>query len=675
MDDAQQDARLLVAERVEALLSAMTCEEKVAQLVHDAPGIERLGVDAYNWWNECLHGVARAGMATVFPQAIGMAASFDPDLVRRVATAISDEARAKHHDAARRGNRGMYFGLTYWSPNVNLFRDPRWGRGQETYGEDPYLAGRMAVAFVRALQGDHPQYLKLVATAKHFAVHSGPEKERHRLDARVSPRDLHESYLPAFKACVQEGGVQSVMTAYNRVNGEACCASPTLLGRILREQWGFGGYVVSDCWAIRDLHAHHAVTERPAESAAMALKAGCDLNCGDAYRLLGEALAEGLIDESDVDACLRRLLTARMRLGMFDPEDRVPWSRLSPAVVGCKTHRRLARRMARESIVLLENDGLLPLVRDGAGIAVIGPCALDPAALLGNYHGLSRRLVTPLEGIVAASPPGVSVSYAQGCGLADDRPLRRDEIRWAIEPAAVVVAILGYTGDLEGEEGATGGHPDRLAYGLPGRQQELLEHLASYGKPIVLVLMTGSPVDLSWAKDHVGAILVAWYPGEQGGTAIADVLFGICNPGGRLPVTFVRSYDELPPFADYAMAGRTYRFSAAAPLYRFCQEALDVAVQVSNRGPMDGDEVVQLYVQDLGASVPVPRWHLEGFRRVHLRAGERRRVRFRLAPEQLATFDALGRPFVEPGDLRIWVGGGQPDDPAGSARSAIVTVV
>jgi beta-glucosidase len=697
-DAKYQDPSLSPAERAADLVGRMTLQEKVAQMVHEAPAIERLGVPAYNWWNECLHGVARAGRATVFPQAIGMAASFDEPLMHRVAEAISDEARAKHHQALRQGNRGQYFGLTYWTPNINLFRDPRWGRGQETYGECPYLTSRMGVAFVRGLQGEDPKYLKLVATAKHYAVHSGPEADRHAFDAVVTQRDLRETYLAAFRACVVEAKAWSVMGAYNRTNGEVCCGSPTLLEQILRRQWGFPGYVVSDCGAIGDFHEHHQVTANPAESAALAVRNGCDLNCGCTYNALLMAVEEKLIDVATIDKSVRRLFEARFRLGMFDPPEQVPYASIPPEVVGCDEHRRLALQMARESIVLLKNyPDTLPLRKDLKKVLVVGPTACGMDVLLSNYNGFSDRLVTPLEAIVGKCQAGTQVEYVEGCGLTGTSTAG---FGWAVSSARdadVVIACMGLTARLEGEEGAAaesdaGG--DRRRIGLPGVQEDLLQQLCATGRPVVLVLTSGSAVAIPWADSNVPAILAGWYGGEQGGQAIADVLFGDYNPAGRLPVTFVKSLDQLPAFTEYAMAGRTYRFMRDEPLYRFGyglsysrfayadvrlskttigrDEAVTVMAEVTNKGSRAGDEVVQVYVRDVDASVPVPLLHLEGFQRIHLAPGQVRTVAFTLQPEQLAAYDDQGRAFVEPGEFVVSVGGGQP---GGWGVEAISTVL
>jgi len=684
--------------RVADLISRMTLPEKVSQMLHGAPAIERLGVPAYNWWNECLHGVGRAGIATVFPQAIGMAATWDTDLLHRVAVAISDEARAKHHAAlGEDGGAEQYYGLTFWTPNINIFRDPRWGRGQETYGEDPYLTARMGVTFIKGLQGDDPNYLKVAATAKHYAVHSGPEHERHHFDARVDERDLRETYLPAFEACVREANVAAVMGAYNRTNGEPCCASPTLLQKILREEWGFGGldgtggHVVSDCWAIKDIWAHHHVVETAPEAAALAVKNGCDLNCGETYGALLIALEQGIIDEATIDVALTRLFTLRFKLGMFDPPEMVPYAQIPFEVNDCEVHRALARQVARESIVLLKNaDGFLPLDKGGLKkIAVIGPNADDNLVLLSNYFGWPSYSVTPLQGIRDAVGEGVDVLYAQGCGIRDDDTSGFAEAVAAAQQADVVIALMGLSQLVEGEEGQEEGVKDgwrstgdRDDIALPGVQEALLQVVADTGKPLVVVLLNGSAVAVNWAEAHAAAIVEAWYPGEEGGSALADVLFGDANPAGRLPVTFYKSVDDLPPFRDYTMKGHTYRYFEGEPLYPFgyglsyttfaysdltmsadtiqAGESLTVSVTVTNTGNRAGDEVVQLYVRDVEASVPIPIRQLQGFARVHLEPGARQTVTFTLAPRQMSLIDDAGQRVIEPGVFEIAVGGGQP---------------
>jgi beta-glucosidase len=694
---AYKDPDLPLEQRVDDLVSRLTLEEKVLQLFHHAPAIERLGVPEYDWWNECLHGVARAGIATVFPQAIGMAATWDTDLVHRVATAISDEARAKHHEAVRQGSSVRYTGLTFWSPNINIFRDPRWGRGQETYGECPYLTARLGVEFVRGLQGDDPRYLKLIATPKHYAVHSGPEHDRHHFDVDVSERDLRETYLPAFKACVIEGGAASVMGAYQRFRGEPCCASTLLLERILRQEWGFDGYVVSDCGAISDIYRHHLTVQTPEEAIALAVNVGCDLTCCwplpsgcNLDRPLLHAVEQGLIDEATIDRSIKRLFAARFRLGMFDPPERVPYAQIPYEVNDSPAHRLLALHTARESLVLLKNENdLLPLSKNLRTIAVIGPNADWVEALLGNYNGSPSEAVTPLAGIRRAVLPGTEVLYAPGCAI---RGGTQDGFAEAVEiaqKADVAILVMGLSQELEGEEGQLEGvtagvsQADRAGLDLPGIQEELIKAVQATRTPMVLVLLNGSPVAVNWAHAHIPAILEVWYPGEEGGTAIAEALFGDYNPGGRLPVTFYQSVDQLPPFTDYDMAkGRTYRYFRGEPLYpfgyglsytRFTYDNLlvtppqvmvggpvHVRVTVTNSGERAGDEVVQLYISDLRASVPVPIRQLAGFMRIHLEPGETCAVHFTLSPEQMSLIDDAGRRVVEPGEFEIAVGGRQP---------------
>ena len=569
--------------RAEDLVSQMTLEEKASQLRYDAPAIERLGIPAYNWWNEALHGVARAGTATVFPQAIGLAASFDKDLLEKIGEAIALEGRAKYNVQSARGDRDIYKGLTFWSPNVNIFRDPRWGRGHETYGEDPYLSGQLGVSFIRGIQGEG-DYLKAAACAKHFCVHSGPEALRHAFDARVSPKDLEATYLPAFETCVKEGKVEAVMGAYNRVNGEPACGSPSLQ-KILRGRWGFEGHFLSDCWAVRDFHEHHKVTARPEESVKLALENGTDLNCGCTYTRILDAHKEGLLDEAFLTASCIRLFTTRFLLGLFDktPYDDIPYS-----VVECKDHLALAGRAAAESAVLLKNDGVLPLGRGRklSSIAVIGPNADSRAALMGNYHGTSSRYITLLEGIEdRAEQEGIRVYYSQGCHLFKDRvenlalPGSRDRLAEALaiaELSDLVILVTGLDETLEGEEGDTGNSyasGDKRDLSLPASQLRLMEEVLALGertgKKVILVNMTGSAMDLSLAQDKASAILQAWYPGARGGRDLAGILFGDLSPSGKLPVTFYRSADDLPPFEDYAMAGRTYRYLEKEPLYPF----------------------------------------------------------------------------------------------------------
>jgi beta-glucosidase len=699
-----------IAERVDDLVGRLTIAEKVAQMASDAPAIPHLGVPRHNWWNEALHGVGRAGIATVFPQAIGLASTFNAGLIRRMAEVISDEGRAKHHEFARNGERGIYTGLTFWSPNVNIFRDPRWGRGQETYGEDPYLSARLGVQFVQGLQGDDPRYLKTVATPKHFAVHSGPENDRHHFDAMVSQRDLWTTYLPAFKACIIEGQAASIMGAYNRTNGEACCASSTLLQKILRDEWGFDGCVVSDCGAIYDIWANHHLVDTAAEAIALAIKNGCDLECCGAYNIpckyceFDDAVRQGLLTEADIDRAVKRLFTARFRLGVFDPPATVPYTQIPITVVDSPEHRQLALEVARQSLVLLKNqDDFLPLdPHQLSSIAVIGPNAAETLVLTGNYMGTPAAPVSVLDGIRAAVSPGTEVHFAQGCQLIDPAP---DGIAKAVETAKksqVAVMVMGLSQQLEGEEGQVEGNPpgvlslgDRMtSLDLPDIQEQLLQAVYQTGTPIILVLLNGSAVAINWAAAHVPAILEAWYPGQAGGTAVANAIFGQFNPGGRLPVTFYRTISDLPPFDDYSMENRTYRYFTGEPLYPFGfglsyttfayhnlqitpetirpGDSVSIQVEVKNSGPRLGDEVVQLYVQDVEASLPVPRLQLQGFSRIRLSPGETQTVQFTLTPDQLSFVDDAGHWVLEPGQFKIWVGGQQPDFKADSQPDNVV---
>ena len=829
---------LSIQRRVDDLLSRMTLEEKASQMINSAKAIPRLQIPEYDWWNEGLHGVARAGVATVFPQAIVLSATWDTDLMFNVADVISTEARAKHHEFIRQGDRSIYKGLTYWSPNINIFRDPRWGRGQETYGEDPYLTSRMGVAFIKGLQGEDPKYLKLVATPKHYAVHSGPEPERHTFDAITNNRDLYETYLPAFEAAIKEANARSVMCAYNRFMGEACCGSPALLKKILRDDWGFDGYVVSDCGAIDDIFANHKIVETPYEAAALAIKSGTDLECGRVYeKAIIDAVNKNLLTEDDLDVSLKRLFTERFKLGMFDPPELVKYAQIPIEENDSEEHRKLSVTAARESIVLLKNsNNILPLKKDLKRIAVIGPTADSYQMLLGNYNGTPSKHVTPLQGIINKIGSETEVVFEKGCNLVEEGtiinnlssnilsyeshqglkaeyfnntnlegkpffekidPLDNDNwiwgtrmpnlrnmpeysIRWsgkinppasgeykftlkggngyriyidsnlliedwnehqfssksntihlekensynirieffkksgrpellvewqllnvdhlkkAIELASnsdVVIFVGGITPQLEGEEmrvdyeGFKGG--DRTSLSIPKMQQDLLKAIHATGKPIVLVLTSGSALAVNWENENLPAIIQLWYPGQEGGTALADILFGDYNPGGRLPVTFYKSEDDLPPFEDYNMKGRTYRYFEYEPLFPFgyglsytkfsysnltvpdsinAGEELKVSVEVQNSGSVAGDEVVQLYIKDLEASVPVAIHSLQGFKRINLQPGEKQEVNFVVNPKQLAIIDESINRIVEPGMFEIFVGGIQPGYKAQSAE-------
>ncbi len=829
------NTNLPIEERVDLLVSQMTIQEKVDQLEYTAKAIDRLKVPEYNWWNECLHGVARAGYATVFPQSITIAGSWDTELMHRVATAISDEARAKHNEFVRRGKRGIYQGLTFWSPNINIFRDPRWGRGHETYGEDPYLTGQMGVQFVKGLQGNDPNYLKVVATAKHYAVHSGPEPLRHQFNAKVSERDLRETYLPAFRELVVDGGAYSVMGAYNQFRDYPCCANPELM-HILRGEWGFKGYVVSDCWAISDFYAFQNFSKDAASAAAIAVKTGTDLNCGVSYSHLVEAYNKGLITEDELDVAVKRLFTARFKLGMFDG-NKVPYAKIPYSVNCSKENDELALEAARKSIILLKNkDNVLPLSKDIKTLAVIGPNADNWEALIGNYNGIPKHPFTVLDGIknklknteilfaegshladgvhnlhpipgnclvTADGNPGVTGEYFVNAKLegkpaftrvdenvnfywetgspAPELPDDNFSVRWTgyivppvsgiynigcwgmpqlniwlegenilsyssehhafhhekavqleagkkykfvyeyynnfgdgdakllwsvpnpnmqqeavdlAKKADATVVVLGLSQRLEGEEmpiqvdGFSGG--DRTHLKLPKTQRELVQTIYKTGKPVILVLMNGSALAVNWANEHLDAIISAGYPGQEGGNAVADVLFGDYNPAGRLPVTYYKSVDQLPPFEDYDMKGRTYRYFDGEPLYPFgyglsyttfeystpdiAEKAkigknVMVSVKVTNSGERAGEEVVQLYLKDEEASTPRPKVQLEGFKRIWLDKGESKVVEFELTPRQFSMIGKDDKRVIEPGWFTISVGGGQPNDPNAQAVS------
>ena len=671
--------------RIKEMIAQMTLEEKVSQLLHTSPAIPKLGIHEYNWWNECLHGVARAGLATVFPQAISLAATFDEELIGRVAGAISDEARAKYNEATKQGNRGQYWGLTFWTPTINIFRDPRWGRGQESYGEDPYLTGRIGSALVKGLQGDNPEEsLKLAACAKHYAVHSGPEKERHTFDAVVSKKDLFETYLPAFKALV-DSGVESVMGAYNRTLGEPCCGSKYLLKEILRDSWGFDGHVVSDCWAVRDFHVNHKVTDSPEESAALALNNGCDLNCGCTYPFLTLAHKKGLVTEEAIDTALSRLLRTRFKLGMFDEPEKSPYHHLGRDVINCEKHRNLSLEAARKSIVLLKNDNnLLPLDDSPKKIALIGPGAANAHTLLGNYFGLSPRLVTVLEGVTEKTRTkyGISLAYAQACLQYEANHPSNQEFGFA-NPPDVFIAVMGLDGAMEGEEGdaiASVSNGDREYIELPPWQLAFMRKVKAHGKPVILVLTGGSAIAVP--DDIADAVLFAWYPGEEGGTAVADLIFGDAVPSGKLPVTFPASTDQLPPYESYDMKGRTYRYMTEEPLYpfgfglsyttfSFGAPSLDrgeisaggeiaLSVNVTNTGERDAETVVQVYVSKDDRREDDPVASLRAFRRVAVLKGATVAAKFALPASAFETVDAEGKHALAPGGYTVHVADAAP---------------
>lgn len=679
-------------ERARKLVAEMTLEEKVFQTLNGAPAIERLGIPAYNWWNEALHGVARAGVATVFPQAISMAATFDEDHLEKVADAISTEGRAKFNMQQKYGDTDIYKGLTFWSPNVNIFRDPRWGRGHETFGEDPYLTSRLGVRFIEGLQGHDENYMKSAACAKHFAVHSGPEDIRHSFNAVVSKQDMYETYLPAFKACVQEGKAEAVMGAYNRTNGAPCCGSKELLTDILRSEWNFEGHVVSDCWAIKDFHQGHGVTPGPVESVAMAMNNGCDLNCGSLFIYLVDAVNKGMVQEERIDEAVVNLFTARMKLGVLDDRGKNPFDEIPYSVVDSKEMQQLNLETAAKCVVLLKNEkNLLPLDKSKINtIGVIGPNANNRKALVGNYEGTASRYYTVLEGIQDYVGEEVRVMYSEGCHLYKDKISglginndRVSEVKGVCDASDAVVVCLGLDAGLEGEEGdegnqyASGDKPD---LNLPGMQQEVLETAYASGKPVVLVLLSGSALAIGWADQHIPAILQGWYPGAQGGRAIAQILFGDRNPEGRLPLTFYRTTEELPDFLDYSMKGRTYRYMEKEALYPFgyglsyteftyCNEGISndvlgengisVKAMVTNTGSREGTETVEVYVK--AQREGTPNAQLKGIRKVTLRPGESREITVRLPAKAFALCDENGVCKVEKGEYLVSIGSTQPE--------------
>ena len=841
-----QNESLTTEERATDLISQMTLREKISQMRYDAPSIERLGVPEYNWWNECLHGVARAGEATVFPQAIGMGATWNPELIFKMGTVVSDEARAKYHKFISEGQRKMGQGLTFWTPNINIFRDPRWGRGQETYGEDPYLTSRMGVNYINGLQGDDDKHLKVVATAKHFAVHSGPEKSRHQDNYVTTKKDLYETYLPAFEAAVKEAKVHSVMCAYNRYNDKPCCGSDLLLQKILREDWGFKGYVVSDCWAVTDFWEEdkHAVVKTPEEAAALAVTSGTDLNCGSVYDPnLNEAVLKQLINEEELDVALVRLFSARFKLGMFDDQKNVKWSKIPYEVVASEKHYKLSEQIARESMVLLKNDNnILPLSKNIKSIAVIGPNADSKQALLGNYHGTPHNFITPLKGL-QEKLPNATINYALGSYIAEEWPtlkaipkevlknknsiglhaeyfdnntfegepvlVRNDEtvdftwtpkrplenlksdyfsVRWsgeivpkesgkyriglkagnyaklyvndslkfeysadyepkleyfdakltakesykirieysntlsdpqahlvwaklntdlltpAIEAAKkseVVILCLGLSPEVEGEEmsvvieGFDKG--DRSKITLPKTQLELVKKIQKLGKPTVVVLMNGSALAINWTAKNIPAILEAWYPGEFGGSAIADILFGDYNPSGKLPITFYKSVKDLPDFKSYDMENRTYKYFKGEPLFPFGHglsystfeysnlkisekieknEDITISVDVKNTSKYSGEEVVQTYVSHDNSTIKNnPIRNLVDFKKVFINSNETKTITFKIPSKKYARISEEGKRVIESGILNISIGGKQPDKLVTPKDNVLITKV
>ena len=672
----------------DSIISLLTIEQKASQMLSTSSSIPEHGIEMYNWWNEALHGVARSAKATVFPQAIAMGATFDPELIRNTADAISTEARAMYNIFNKKGMRLEYTGLTFWSPNINIFRDPRWGRGHETYGEDPYLTGKIGKAFVNGLQGNHPKYLKVAAGAKHFAVHSGPEAIRHSLNVKVSPQDLNETYLPAFKELI-EANVEIVMCAYNRLNDKPCCGSKSLLNDLLREDWGFKGHVVSDCGAINDIKSNHNFTISDEESVAYAIKGGVDLNCGSLYNLIPKAIEKGYLTEKDLDKSLKRLLMTRLKLGILTKVNDNPYEGLNENHINNKNHIKLARDVAAKSIVLLKNkNNILPLSKNINRLFITGPNAANVNTLLANYNGLSPNMVTPLEGITTKVSNGTMIRFNEGVGLISDN----NRMDWSASLAGssdVTIAIMGISALIEGEEGAaisSDANGDRNTISLPTNQIEYLRKLrkSAGDKPIVLVIKSGSAIELTEISKYVDAIIYAWYLGEQGGNAIADVIFGDVNPSGKLPITIPKSLSHLPYYSDYNMDNRTYKFTNHKPMYPFgfglsyssfdysdlslkkkkidIGDSIELNFEVFNNSNIPGEEVVQVYINDIEASFRTPNSSLIFFQRIHLNSGEKKKINLLIDDNTMGSYNEKGVKEIEPGNFKIFVGGSSPGD-------------
>lgn len=691
-------------DRVADLIDRLTLQEKVDQMLMNTSGIPRLKIPPYDYWNEALHGVGRSGKATIFPQAIGLAATFDDKLIYDISSAISEEARAMFNVSQTAGNYNRYSGLTFWTPNINIFRDPRWGRGQETYGEDPYLTSLIGVAFVNGLQGNNPKYLKTAATAKHFAVHSGPEKLRHEFDAIVSKKDLYETYLPAFEALVK-ANVESVMCAYNRINGEPACASNTLLGEILLDKWSFTGHIVSDCWALVDFYSEigHGTVTNKLEAATLALESGVNVNCGDTYSALKVAVEEGFVNESLINERLKPLLKTRFKLGLFDPLDLNPYNHISYDVVDSKENRALARKAAVRSTVLLKNNGVLPLKNDLNRYYVVGPNSASIDALLGNYFGVNSSIVTFLEGITDAVAPSSQVQYSPGTTL--DRK-NVNPVDWSTGGAAeadVTIVAMGLTRHIEGEEGESISSPyfgDRIDYNIPGNQLEYLRKIKSHGKPVIVIITGGSPMNLTEVHELADAVLLAWYPGEEGGNAIADIIFGKAAPSGKLPITFPKSLDQLPSYEDYSMKGRTYRYMTKEPMYPFGfglsyssfsfsdlnqsainikeGEIVEISLKVTNIGDYPAIETVQMYITDDIASTLSPLFSLKGIKKVNLQPGESKSIDFKISTDMLKLINDQGEAILEKGNFTIHISNSLPSKRAlelGASKSLVTSLV
>ena len=672
----------------DSIISLLTIQEKSSQMLSNSAAIPNHGIEMYNWWNEGLHGVARSSKATVFPQAIAMGATFDTELIRQVADAISSEARAIHNIFKKKGIKTEYTGLTFWSPNINIFRDPRWGRGHETYGEDPYLTSKMGKAFVYGLQGSHYKYLKVAAGAKHFAVHSGPEANRHSFNAKVSAQDLTETYFPAFKELV-DANVEIVMCAYNRLNDKPCCGSELLLNNLLRKSWGFKGHVVSDCGAIYDIKSGHNFTISDEQSVAYAIKGGVDLNCGSLYNLIPSAINQGFLTENDLDISLKRLFMTRLKLGILKDIDDNPYDKLNENNINTKEHINLARSVAAKSIVLLKNkNNILPLSKSINRLFITGPNAANLNTLLANYNGLSPNIVTPLEGIAEKVSNGTIIRFNEGVGLINNS----ERQKWSTGLASssdVTIAVMGISALIEGEEGdaiSSDANGDRNSIRLPRNQINYLKDLRNSAgdKPIVLVIKAGSAIDLSEISDYVDAIVYAWYLGEQGGNALADIIFGDVNPSGKLPITIPESISHLPDYNDYSMENRTYKFTKYKPMYPFgfglsyssfdyselflkknkieIGDMIHLNFEVFNNSDIAGEEVVQVYIKDVNSSFRTPNSSLIFFKRIHLEPGEKKKINIALDHNMIGSFNEKGIKEIEPGIFNIFVGGSSPGD-------------
>ena len=685
--DPSDEVLSFFEKKAEKLISEMTIEEKASQMVHSSRPIQRLNIEKYNWWNEALHGVARSAKATVFPQAIAMAATFDTILIKNVGEAISDEARAIHNIFRQKNMKNEYTGLTFWSPNINIFRDPRWGRGHETYGEDPYLTSVIGRAFVKGMQGNDKKYLKVAACAKHFAVHSGPENERHSFNAQVSKKDLYETYLPAFKSLV-DVNVDAIMCAYNRTNNNPCCGSNELIENILRESWNFKGHVVSDCGAIFDINNNHSFTNSDLESVAYAVKGGVDLNCGSMYNLIPDAIKAELLSEKDVDKSLKRLLMTRLKLGTIGNVDDNPYSNIQPDIINSKKHKNLAKEVAVKSIVLLKNkNNLLPLKKEINTLFITGPNAANTNTLLGNYHGLSSEIVTPLEGIVGQISKGTMVRYKMGVGINDQQTNRTEWSASLAGSSDATIAIMGISALMEGEEGAaisSNANGDRSGIDLPNTQINYIKTLRNKAgsKPIILVLNSGSALNLSEVEPYVDAIIYAWYLGEQGGNAIAEIIFGDSNPSGKLPFTIPRSTNQLPDYKDYSMKNRTYRYIQYIPMYPFgfglsysqikfsdlnfsddifkIGNSMTASLQVENISDKYTEQVIQMYITQPDSNYINPKFSLKQFKRIFLGPREKKIITFLLTSQMLESFDANGNSKLQTGTYTITIGNSSP---------------